>query len=93
MSNPQIAIQFVSNDEIGAWKRPIRLKFNGKSVHVNLYWDEHDGYEIGTPMFNGDWSDAEKAEFSDWTYKYESKEQLDELTAFIETNKLLEEGN
>jgi hypothetical protein len=93
MSNPEIKITYISNDEVGAWKRPIRLKFNGKEVHVNLYWDEHDGYSTGTPMFIGDWSDAEKEEFSDWSYKYESQEQLDELTAFIETNKSLEEDN
>ncbi len=39
MSNPEIKITYISNDEVGAWKCPIRLKFNGKEVHVNLYWD------------------------------------------------------
>lgn len=35
-----------SIQEVSAWKRHIYFTYNEKDYEVNLFWDEHDGYEL-----------------------------------------------
>jgi hypothetical protein len=93
MSNPEIKITYISNDEVGAWKRPIRLRFKGNEAQVSLYWDEQDGYSAIVKKFFDGWSEDEQAEFLRWTRDQENLAILDDLTAWKETNTSLEEDN
>jgi hypothetical protein len=79
-----------SIQEVNAWKRHIYFVYGGKDYEVNLYWDEHDGYEL-TWLENGrSMKQSEgKTEFisaPEWAIKYDSIGQnnlsmdLDELT-------------
>lgn len=98
MSNKNIDIAFIGNDEVQAWKRPIRLGFKPatqvwQTAHISLYWDEQDGYSAIVKQFFDNWSEDEKAEFQEWLREQENLATLDDLTAFEQTNTSLEEDN
>lgn len=76
--------------EVNAWKRHIYFTHEGKDYEVNLFWDEHDGYEL-TWLENGRSMRVVdgKGEFitaPEWAIKYDDTGQnnlsmdLDELT-------------
>jgi len=96
--HPDIDIAYIMADEVLAWKRPINLGFRTstqmwRTAFINLYWDEQDGYTAIVKKFFEGWSADEQAEFLRWTRDQENLGLLDELTAFIETNKSLEEDD
>ena len=79
----QIEIKEVFNDEITGWTRNITLTFNGKIAHIRLMYSDYDGYEVGTPRYEGEWTNDEKYDFimylEDW--ENETLATLDELTS------------
>jgi len=91
--HPDIDIAYVNADEVQAWKRPIALRYKGKDAFIDLYWDEQDGYTAIVKKFFEGWSEDEQAEFLRWTRDQENLGILDDLTAWKDTNKSLEEDN
>ena len=76
-----------SSEEVTAWTRRINIDFNGKRVYLRLYWSEWDGYESGTPDYEGSWEDHESKAFWVWlngeTDGNLNLAVLDELTSDI----------
>jgi hypothetical protein len=61
--------------EVNAWKRHIYFTHDGKDYEVNLYWDEHDGYELtwlknGSSMIDVDGKKVFITE-PEWATKYD----------------------
>lgn len=64
-----------SIQEVSAWKRHIYFTHDEKDYEVNLFWDEHDGYELiwlengsSTRDINGKFEFIPKPE---WAIKYD----------------------
>lgn len=96
--HPDIDIAYIMADEVLAWKRPINLGFKTstqmwRTALISLYWDEQDGYTAIVKKFFEGWSEDEQAEFLRWTRDQENLAILDDLTAWKDTNKSLEEDN
>jgi len=96
--HPDIDIAYIMADEVLAWKRPINLGFKTsaqmwRTALISLYWDEQDGYSAIVKKFFDGWSEDEQPEFLRWIRVQENLAILDDLTAWKDTNKSLEEDN
>ncbi len=68
-------------DEITGWIRHIRLEYLGHLVQFKLFYSQDYGYDTGVPVFQGDWPDELRLEFSlNYLQDPEGMAKLDALT-------------
>jgi hypothetical protein len=81
---PEIDIAFITTGEITAWKQPIALRFFGKNAKINLMRDINTGYTAEVEQHSEEWSEEDKAEFTNWLLDQANLKKLDEEVSYTE---------